>query len=162
MINSFEPITVRTKKGKIITRYDSQIQKSNGKFSANVNIGVTPKGTRYYRALLPDKSWGSLYMLKKDGSEVIVDSCSSANGVQASVLNKNNEGIIKSDRFIEHMTNRPTPENILIKDRMVGQTSKTFIQDDVKRAINYLTKSFDMFKTPPKPGFWKRFWKAII
>ncbi len=155
------PIIMTTKKGKQLERYDVQIKKSADKFSPNVNIGVTPKGTRYYRALLPDKTWGSLYMLKRDGSEAIVDTCYANYGLQSSVLNKNKDGIITSDRFVEHVVTGGESKNIIHADRMVGQTSKTYIQDDVKQFISYLTKNLDIFKTQPKKSFWKRFWDAI-
>ncbi len=155
------PIITTTRKGKELKRYNVQIKKSADKFTPNVNIGVTPRGTRYYRALLPDKSWGSLYMLKRDGSEVIVDSCSANYGIQSSVLNKKSNGIITSDRFVEHIVGNGESKNIVHSDRMVGQTSKTYVQDEVKQAISYLAKKVDIFKNPPKESFWKKFWNVI-
>lgn len=148
-INKLEPIITTTKKGKEIKRFDTQLQKSTDRFMSNINAGVTPSGTRYYRELLPDKSWGTTYLRKKDGTEIIVDTCSAPFGSRAVYEKRENKKII-SDKYIEHYRVPQPKWNIVREDVKAGQMSVNFIQDNVYNVIMQLKDVSDSLKPPKK------------
>ena len=123
-IEKLTPIITTLRKGKQLKRYNTTVNESSGKYAPNINIGVTPSGTRYYRALLPDKSWGTTYMIRKDDTETIVDICKMSYGTKASV-EKSKHKVVQTDRLIEHHTNDTEDVlNVVSRDRRVGKTAR--------------------------------------
>ena len=163
-IAKFEPIISTTKNGKNFKRYDLQVQKSTEPNMPNVNIGVTPSGTRYYRALLPDKSWGTTFLRTKDGKEIIVDSCRAPYGLKTTVEARK-EKIILADKVIEHYTNSESGvHNFISENRRVGQTSRTFIENDIYKYMHELKENIDYsaMKAPKKPNRFLRLIKKVL
>lgn len=161
-IEKFIPVVTKLKNGKQIKRFDMPVQKSTAKYVPDINIGITPSGTRYYRALLPDKSWGTTYMVRKDGTETIVDICRMSYGTKASVESSKDK-IILSDRMIEHHS-KDSPEvlNVVSKDQRLKKVARAFVQPEVLEYMFHLKKApgYEAMK-PPKPQPVKKFFLGI-
>ena len=158
-LNSY---TSTTKRGKTITRYSAVIQKSTIPANPNINAGITPKGTLYYRALLPDKSWGSLYLKKKNGDEVIIDSCKIGEDIQTKAEVRNSDGIIKSDTRIQKFAKGTESVKIISVEQNVGRRSSVYIQKNAKLVLNDLQKQADkLTPTKPKFGIFSKLFKLI-
>ena len=163
-IGKLEPIISTTKKGKKFKRYDIQVQKSVSPNTPNINIGVTPSGTRYYRALLPDKSWGTTFLRTKDGTETIIDSCRAPYGLKTTVESRK-EKLVLSNKVIEHYTNAKSGVfNNVIENNRVGQASRAYIDNDIYKYMHELKENIDYsaMKAPKKPNRFLRLIKKVL
>lgn len=163
-IGKLEPIISTTKKGKKFKRYDIQVQKSVSPNTPNINIGVTPSGTRYYRALLPDKSWGTTFLRTKDGTETIIDSCRAPYGLKTTVESRK-EKLVLSNKVIEHYTNAKSGVyNSISENSRVGQASRAYIDNDIYQYMYELKDNVDYskMKPPKKPNRLLRLFKKSL
>ena len=101
-------------------------------------------------------------MIKKDGTETIVDICRMSYGTKASVESSKNK-IILSDRMIEHHT-KDSPEvlNVVSKDMRLKKVARAFVQPEVHEYMSHLKKApgFESMN-PPKPQPVKKFFMNI-
>ena len=139
-IEKLSPIITNLKSGKTLKRYNMPVQRNNNKYAPDINIGVTPSGTRYYRALLPDKSWGTTYLVKKDWTETVVDICKTSYGTKASTENSN-EKVVISNRMIEHHTSDSAiVSNVVSKDKRVGRVARAYVPPEIYEYMFNLKK----------------------
>ena len=145
-IKPLKPILTKTKTGKQIKRYDAKYIKKHGNNNKNINIGVTPQGTFYYREMTPDKSWGSLYMKKYDGTEVVVDFVELNSNKKCNVIVQK-DGKVIDGKFVHQFADKV---NSVTESAYIGYPAKAVIGNDIDIALSKLKERVDVTGLKPK------------
>ncbi len=156
MNNSIKPLTpiiTTTGSGKIIKRYNAKYVKPCSSDNKNMNIGVTPQGSFYYREIRPDKSWSSLYLKKYDGTEVVVDSVKVNSEKKTNVIIQK-AGKVIDGKFVHTFNNK---FNSITPNTYIGYPAKAYVGNDAFIALHKLKDRVDVSDLKPiKKNFFKR------
>ena len=153
-----QPILTPIKNGKIIKRYNVKLKQAN--CDANISVGATPKGSVYYKKNLPNKTWATLYMVKHDGSELIVDTYKSGEHRKAIVENRNNDIITGGKTIIRY--NEPGSKNVVSESSKIGQHSNTIVTEDVYKTLKDFKKSVDLSDLKPRINKFRKFINHLL
>ena len=156
--SNVQPLFTPLKNGRIIKRYNVKLKQANS--DANISVGATPSGSVYYKKNLPDKTWATLYMVKHDGSELIVDTYKSNDHTKA-IVEKRNKGIVTGGAIITRY-NGPGAKNTIAECNKIGKLSNTIVTKDAYMAINDFKKSIDISDLKPRVSKFKKFLKQIF
>ena len=143
---NIKPILTKNLKGKEIKRYDVTIVKRGN--TSNVNIGVTPSGTVYYRQTTPNKSWSSLYMQKYDGRELFVDTFKS-NEYTKAVVEERKDMKVTNGKIVARY-NEKGAKNQISEYTNVGKHSNNNVSKDITDMLTQLKNNVDMTGLKPR------------
>lgn len=151
------PIT-KTVGKRVIKRYNATLIKKYNPTNSNTNIGVTPKGSMYYREILPDKSLSTLYLKKQDGTEVIVDSFSVHSDRKCNAIIQK-DGKVVGGKYIHQFANK---YNAVAENSYIGCPARAYVSGNTYRAMTMLENSIDMSEFKPKKSVFARLKEALL
>ena len=154
MIKSVAPLRpITTVVGEnVIKRYDAKLIKSHNPTNSNINIGFTPKGSLYYREVMPDKSMSTLYLRQQDGTEVIVDSFKEKSGERCNVIVQKDDKVVDG-KYVHKFNNK---YNAVVDNIRVGYPARAYVSKDTYMAMELLQERIDMSEFRPKKSIFSK------
>ena len=141
-----KPIVTSLKTGKTIRRYDTKIKKAGT--DDNVNVGLTPQGSVYYRRISPNKKFGSLYMEKLNGTIYTVDTFKTNEYIKTLVESSNKNIVTDGKNIIRE--NIPGAKNIVSENLNIGLRKNLFVDQSIKDILKNLKENIDMKGLVPR------------
>lgn len=160
MVTGITPLKPITKKvgNRVIKRYNAKLIKQHNPTNSNTNIGITPKGSFYYRETMPDKSMSSIYLEKQDGTEVIVDSFTVDSERKCNVIIQK-DGKVVDGKYIHQFSNK---YNSVADNYYIGYPARAYVSDNVYKAKALLEERVDMSEFRPKKTIFTKIKEALF
>ena len=125
------------------TAYTKTIKESTGYYNPKETIGITPKGSVFFKIVTPAKDFSQLYLINRKGVLKILSNIKTSYGSKTKIETSKN-GVALSLNEIEKHKN-PTPYVMKTKADITGKSPKMKLPENVEQILVQLkTKSREL------------------